>query len=173
MTVLTAGRQPATSRTILPASAKRRTLWSAEDVTRGVLVLAAGGIIIAVSWYVCSGDASFNHQIGPLDAAVSGMLLAGLGNLMWLMRGRRVVGERRRALLPDPEMVAIEPVGTVRKVSDLSAQSNDAKKLFLAGEGLVHFHRPECALASDRSWSGATRAEHEEHGRQPCGVCRP
>jgi hypothetical protein len=142
---------------------------------RGVLAVAAGGIIIVVSWYVCSGDANFNQQIGPLDAAVGGMVLVGLGNVMWVLRGRRAVGERRRALLPDPVMTATGSVGSVRKVSDHSANDADADadELFVAGKGLLYFHRPECALAAGRNWSGAPRAEHERQGCRPCGVCRP
>jgi hypothetical protein len=173
MTAVTAGTRPATRGVTSRPTAEQRSLWSAEDVTRGVLALAAGGIIIVVSWYVCSGDANFNHQIGPLDAAVGGMVLVGLGNVMWLLRGRRAVGERRRVLLSDPVTASSGSVGTVRNVSDLSANDADADEFFLAGKGLLYFHRPECTLAAGRTWSGATRAVHEEQGRRPCGVCRP
>ena len=69
--------------------------------------MGLGGIVVAVSWYVCAGDVSFSQQIGPTDAAVAGLLLAGIGNVGWLLRGRRILGERRRALLPDvPARVA-------------------------------------------------------------------
>ncbi len=63
--------------------------------------MGLGGIVVAVSWYVCAGDVSFSQQIGPTDAAVAGLLLAGIGNVGWLLRGRRILGERRRVLLPD------------------------------------------------------------------------
>jgi hypothetical protein len=179
MTLVMAGRTPApggTTATHAPAS--RRALWSAEDFMRWVLAIGAGGIVVAVSWYVCSGDVSFDKQIGPLDAAVAGLVLAGLGNVMWLMRGRRVLGERRRALLPDPVM-AVASAGTVRRVSGdaggAAAVAGDGAEagLLVAGAGMVRFHRPDCALAAGRGWSGATRTEHEGLGRQPCGVCRP
>jgi hypothetical protein len=185
MALVMAGRRPARRETALrPARASERGLWGAEDFIRVVLAQAAGGIAIVVAWYIGSGDVSFNHQIGPLDVAVAGAVVAGLGNVMWLLRGRRAVGARRRALLPDPVVAAIATgtgtgsVGDRRLVSS-SAGAADAgtaapgPDLFVAGEGLVRFHRPECALAVGRSWELASRQQHEDVGRLPCGVCRP
>jgi hypothetical protein len=143
--------------------------------------LGVGGVVIVVAWYICSGDASFNRQIGPLDAAVGGAVLAGLGNVMWLMRGRRAIGERRRALLPDPVEAAIAPVRVGPSAGEVAtgAWADDGgpaardPELFVAGQGLVRFHRAECALAVGRSWEPASRQQHEDVGRLPCGVCRP
>ena len=91
---------------------------------RWALATGAGGIVIAVSWYVCAGDASFYRQVGPLDAAVAAAVVSGLGNAVWLLRGRRNLGERRRALLGDPVLAfdAGSP-GVVRKVSSSTGQT--------------------------------------------------
>jgi len=161
-----------------PARAASRTLlWRAEDLIRWGITVGLGGIVIAVAWYVCAGDASFDQQVGPADAAVGGLLLAGIGNAVWLLQGRRALGERRRTLLPD--VAAPEP--TVTRVTDAGAvpmpapgETTAQAGLFVAGAGLERYHRPGCALASGRSdWTGMTRAEHEVAGRRPCGVCRP
>jgi hypothetical protein len=169
MSLVMAGRRPTSGEaaTAMPSS---RTLWAAEDFIRLVLALGVGGIVVGVAWYICSGDASFNQQIGPLDAAVGGLIFAGGGNVMWLLRGRRALGERRRALMPDPE-AAILVVVPDRQVS--TAGLADPSDLLLAGDGLVRFHRATCPLASGRSWTPMTRGEHEGLGRQPCGVCKP
>ena len=177
--VLASGRSSPGGTTPRAAVAQRATLWSAEDLLRWALVTGLGGIVIAVSWYVCAGDASFNRQIGPLDAAVAGAVVSGLGNAVWLLRGRRALGERRRALLADP-LVAIDTgdPGAVRRVSTpagtgtVSPVTSEAE-LLVAGEGLLRFHRPDCILASGRAWTSATREQHEDTGRLPCGVCRP
>ena len=63
--------------------------------------MGLGGIVIAVAWYVAAGEATFAQQVGPVDAALAGLLLSGVGNLAWLLHGRRTLGERRRLLLPD------------------------------------------------------------------------
>jgi hypothetical protein len=180
MALVMAGRRPAPGGTTV-APQTRRDLWSADEFMRWVLAIGAGGIVIGVSWYVCAGDASFNAQIGPLDAAVAGLVLCGLGNVMWLMRGRRLLGERRRALLPDVVAAVSTGAGSLRPVSGVPVGAADAEAaaasgesaLFVAGAGMVRFHRPDCALAAGRGWSGLTRAEHAELGRLPCGVCRP
>ncbi len=180
MALVLAGGRSAPSRTAPRAAvAQRGTLWSAEDLLRWALATGVGGIVIAVSWYVCAGDASFTRQIGPLDAAVAGAVVSGLGNAMWLLRGRRVLGERRRALLADPVVAVDAAAGdAVRKVST-SASPGPATSaisepdVFVAGEGLLRFHSPDCILAAGRAWTSATREHHEDAGRLPCGVCRP
>jgi hypothetical protein len=142
--------------------------------------MSAGAIVIGVAWYVCAGDVSLNQQIGPVDIAVAGLLLSGLGNATWLLRGRRAVGERRRTLLPDP----VAQVRRVRAVqgdippSDLQATHADvpavSTEVFLAGSDMERFHRATCPLAAGRSgWTTMTRQEHLDAGRKPCGVCQP
>jgi hypothetical protein len=169
MAMVIAGTRPAAGEAA-PARepVRSHTLWRPEDFMRWVLTVGLGGIVLVASWYVCAGDASFYRQIGPLNGAVAGVIIAGLGNVMWLLRGRRMIGERRRALLPDPVVVAAGDevaTGTAPSASDL--------ELYVAGEGLARFHRPGCTLAVGRSWTGAPRQAHLELGRRPCGVCRP
>jgi hypothetical protein len=153
----------------------RPLLWGAEDLLRWAITTGLGGIVIAVAWYIAAGEATFGQQVGPLDAALAGLLLSGVGNLVWLLHGRRALGERRRLLLPDvadataSAAAHVVVVGTPRTAAS-AATVADA---FLAGEGMERFHRPGCALAAGRTgWTTATRQEHEEAGRRPCGVCR-
>jgi hypothetical protein len=151
-------------------------LWGAEDLLRWVITVGLGGIVIVVAWYVGAGEATFGQQVGPIDAALAGLLLSGIGNLAWLLHGRRALGERRRLLLPD---VAVETPGAEESVRLLSAgpvvaSAAPADEVFLAGADMERYHRPTCALASGRTgWTTATRREHEAAGRRPCGVCRP
>jgi hypothetical protein len=159
-----------------PATARRTIVWSAEDLLRWAITVGLGGIAVAVSWYVCAGEATFSQQIGPADAAVAGLLLAGIGNAAWLLKGRRAIGERRRLLLPDvtadPGVRRVVPVPV--RADDLLPNAADPTALLVAGEGMERFHRPGCALTRGRSgFVEMTRHEHERAGRRPCGVCRP
>jgi hypothetical protein len=152
-----------------------RALWKADDLLRWGFMLAIGAVAIGVSWYVCAGDANFNQQIGPADAAVGGLLVAGLGNATWLLRGRRALGERRRTLLGDGP-AAVQPsvrrVQEARPVSD--ERPSDSGELYVAGAGLERFHRSDCALAAGREgWQAMTRQGHQTAGRRPCDVCQP
>jgi hypothetical protein len=161
------------SRPVAPA---RPLLWGAEDLLRWAITTGLGGIVMAVAWYIAAGEATFGQQVGPLDAALAGLLLSGLGNLVWLLHGRRALGERRRLLLPDVAEARVSAVAAVVVSGPPSTSTGapSATDVFLAGEGMERFHKPECALAAGRTgWTTATRREHEDAGRRPCGVCRP
>lgn len=184
MTDAAVGRRIGTrTRTLEPrrrsAPAIPSVLWGAEDLLRWVITVGLGGIVVAVSWYVCAGDLQFSQQVGPMDAAIGGLLLAGVGNLAWLVHGRRALGERRQALLPDvtPGVFDERPsVGTRRRLGSISETAAPVaeESLYVAGEGMERFHRPDCALVAGRTgWSALSRHEHEAAGRRPCGVCRP
>lgn len=165
----TASRRPAAA--TIPS-----VLWSGEDLLRWGITIGLGGIVIAVSWYIGAGDLTFSQQVGPIDAALGGLLLAGVGNLAWLVHGRRALGERRRALLPDVAEAVAQPSPRARAddTLQLPVAGTTTVRLFVAGESMERFHRPGCALAEGRSgWVSMTRHEHEAAGRRPCGVCRP
>ena len=166
------------TRTASPDALRQETparplLWGAEDFLRWAITTGLGGIVIAVGWYIAAGEATFAQQVGPLDAALAGLLLSGVGNLAWLLHGRRALGERRRLLLPDLVEAAVNPQPVpVGPFSTPDAGTMD--DVFLAGEGMERYHRTECALAAGRTgWATATRRQHEEAGRRPCGVCSP
>jgi hypothetical protein len=154
-----------------PVLPPRPALWRSQDLLRWGVTVGLGGIVVAVAWYLCAGDVSFSRQIGPTDAAVAGLLVAGVGNVGWLLRGRRLVGERRRALLPDAAPRAAEHA-VVRRIDE--GHGGDVGALCVAGDELERFHRPDCPLAVGRDeWRTMTRTEHGAAGRRPCGVCRP
>lgn len=158
------------------AASARPVLWGAEDLLRWVIAAGLGGIVIAVGWYIAAGEATFGQQVGPLDAALAGLFLSAVGNLGWLLRGRRALGERRKLLLPNVVGTAASEVAPAVVVHPVLSPSSaaSASEVFLAGEGMERYHRPDCALAAGRTgWTTATRREHEVAGRRPCGVCRP
>jgi hypothetical protein len=157
------------------AMAARPLLWGAEDLLRWAITTGLGGTVIAVAWYVAAGEATFTQQVGPLDAALAGLVLSGVGNLAWLLHGRRALGERRRLLLPDiAEATARDAQAVAAGPRSAVAVTASTDEIFLAGAGMERFHRPGCALAAGRAgWETATRRDHEEAGRKPCGVCRP
>ena len=161
------------TRRVAPA---RPLLWGAEDLLRWVITCGLGGIVIVVAWYIAAGEATFGQQVGPLDVAVAGLLLSGVGNLAWLLHGRRALGERRRLLLPDVVEPGADVTAHAVPVSPVPASGHAAsvEDVFLSGEGMERYHRADCALAAGRTgWTTATRREHEQAGRRPCGVCRP
>ena len=130
-----------------------------------------GGVVVAVAWYLGAGQASDAHQVGPLDLAVGGkVVVGGIANLMWLLRGWHAVGERRKALIA---RLPTEATSGAELGRDVDGTTRPIGLGVLVGEGLRYFHRPSCPLTVGRNWPPATLEEHLRAGRQPCGMCRP
>lgn len=60
-----------------------------------VLNLAGFGLLIA-AWVAVSGKTTLATQVPFINLAVAGMLLAGVGNALFIMGQRRLVDERLR-----------------------------------------------------------------------------
>ena len=73
--------------------------WARTHLLALVVLNALGGVLIGVAWYWSAGRTE--AQTAPLNLAVVAMMVAGAGNGLWLMRGRRAIGARRRAWLTD------------------------------------------------------------------------
>lgn len=131
-------------------------------------------MLYAVAWYLASGQAHSAAQMGPVNLAVAGLVVFGVANTMWLMRGHRAVRTRARAsavgtALPDP----------LNRIAGLSSAGSNPgvvldapEPVLVAGAG-VHYHRRECPMIQGRDWSPHARHAHEATGKRPCGICRP
>ena len=143
--------------------------WTAEDLVRWLAAAAFSAVIVVVAWYLAAGQASDMHQVGPLDLAIGGVVLGGIANLMWLLRGWQAVGERRKALIArlPIDVPASAAAGAVE------AETAPLGVGLLVGEGVRYFHRPSCPLTVGRNWPPAPLDEHLRAGREPCGMCKP
>jgi hypothetical protein len=142
--------------------------WIAEDLVRWATTTAVALAVIAVAGIAAHGQKLFHNQYVWGDLAVAGALVGFYANVIWLLRGRRSVGERMQTLLGDA------PPSQVRTQAGPRAGEGHAVSLELvAPNGAKLFHRPECLLAVGREAFSASRSAHEAAGRAPCGVCRP
>jgi hypothetical protein len=122
-----------------------------------------------MGWYLAAGETNYNRQLGPANLAVAGLIVAEAANVWWFVRGRRAVGERRRQLLGEP----IDRPGTTAGTVSAHAAPVPGTMVTVAGEGMRHYHRPECPLAAGRDWPQLSVEESLTDGRTPCGVCQP
>jgi hypothetical protein len=149
----------------------RSVPWTADDLVRWMTVSALSTALVVVGWYLAAGEANDSDQIVPLNVAIAGVVLGGVANLTWLLRGWHAVGERRKALIGQLQ-VDVPATGSDRsRAAENEHQSAD--DLMLVGEASRYFHRPSCPLVANRSWSPAPLGSHLVAGREPCGVCRP
>lgn len=129
------------------------------------LLSGIGVALVVLGWVQVRNENVYADQVSGMNIAVAGVVVAAAGSIQMLLAGRRAVGVRRLAVLGDLRGM---PVRASVPASD-SSTSQD----LVAGEGLRHFHRSGCTMAQGRSWSAASRPQHERAGRVACGVCRP
>ena len=141
--------------------------WTARLLFRWAVVVGAGALAIAFSWYLAAGDGRYTRQVGPLDLAVFGLVVAGAANVWVLLVARRTIGVRRRLLVGEAAPLA----AAARRPAPVTVAA--AEELLVGQPGLKRYHRADCPMARAKNWPSASRVEHERHGLAPCQVCRP
>ncbi|GAA0618875.1 hypothetical protein GCM10009547_21560 [Sporichthya brevicatena] len=146
-------------------------LWSVRaHLVHGVLT-ALGAVLFLAGTAVVANEKVYADQEPGLAVATVGVVLGGAAGLLLLVHGRRRVAVRRdQSLSPIPAAPGV--TGATSRTRPARTRSADPAG-FVAGEGLVHFHRRDCSMAEGRRWPVTDRAGHERAGRRPCGVCRP
>jgi hypothetical protein len=129
--------------------------------------MALGAGVWSLGWHRVAERASLEDQRAPLNLAVAGVLVIGLGQALWFVTGRRRIRDRHRMLLGAAiagldDNAAAGPVGT----ADAGGQDR-----YLGTER--YFHRPDCAMAAGRPWVPAARSMQLRANRVPCGMCAP
>ncbi len=139
--------------------------WQVAHLLVWYVGAAAGLVVILVAWWGASGTTRLPTLITWVDVAVVGVVVSGMANLVWLLEGRRAVGERRYAVLGDPDLTA---GAAQRTVADLGGELS-----LVAAEAMTRYHRAACPAVAGRHVAAASRDDHESVGRSPCGICRP
>jgi hypothetical protein len=135
--------------------------WVIPDLFRwfGLSGLSLVGLVVA--WWEESGTASLHTEIIWLNVGVAAIVIGGLGNMTWLLQGRRAIAIRRR------DVMAAVPLGT-SPARSVPAEVDDAR---VAVPGATRHHRPGCAAVAGKSVESMSVAKHERAGRRPCGLC--
>ena len=135
--------------------------WVVPDLFRwfGLLLLAAAGICVA--WWGASGSAGLGHLLTWVNVGVVAVIVGGLGNVTWVLQGRRAVTARQRELLAACRSalsadVVPEPYPDEQRV---------------AVPGTSRHHRPGCAAVADKAVERLPLVAHERAGRRACGLC--
>jgi hypothetical protein len=149
-------------------SPDRRTVpWQVGDLLLLYLANVSGLLLIVVAWFEASSAVSQDTQIVWLDIGITGVIVAGAGNLLWLLTGRRAVGELRRALTPALTARFSEPTGETGP----AVSTADPGQL-VAGADMTRYHRADCPLVAGKEVADAPEESHRARGRRPCQVCR-
>ena len=137
--------------------------WRLGDAMSLLTLNAVGIALVITGWYVAGGRLLLHDQVPGANVAIAGIIVAGVGNGMWLLTGRRAVGMRRNVV-----GAAIEQ--RYRSRARLTAVTETK---LVAAKGMTRYHRPDCVFVAERRVTANKRETHESRGRTPCGVCRP
>jgi hypothetical protein len=139
---------------------RTRVPWAVGDAIGLYLGTLAGLVMIFVAWYNASGSGHLATLVAWTNLGVGGIIVSGTANALWLLSGRRAVGERRRWLVEEPA-----------PMPDEIPQTKGLR--LLAGPGMTRFHLENCPLVVGKAATAASRQQHVADGRRPCGVCEP
>jgi hypothetical protein len=140
-----------------------REPWHAGDVSSLLTLNAVGLALLVAGWSMAAGRLLFHDQVSGSNVAIAGIIVAGVGNGVWLLTGRRAVGLRRRTMAD-----AIE-----QRYRSRPQPIAEETTTFVAAKGMTRYHRLDCVFVVDRKVTARRRETHESQGRTPCGVCRP
>ena len=144
-----------------PDPRRRPAPWDPNDLVLLVALTLIAVSIIGVAWYGASGQGRLSQQTAWLNLAVVGIVVAGGGNLMWMARGRRSVGERRRALLTEWD--------TSVRASSTAAPKHRAPVggALVRAAGMRFAHAPDCPLVAGKVTTPVAAGE----GAPRCTIC--
>jgi hypothetical protein len=137
--------------------------WSSEHVARLLVAELVGLVLVLVGWWQAAGSGSVRTGLAWLNLCLAGLVVAGVGNGLWLLRGRQVVTLARVEVLGVPASAETPVV----------VPSSNGHGGLVSGSGLARFHRPGCVLVAGKGVEVATWVSHDRAGRRACEVCEP
>jgi hypothetical protein len=137
---------------------------------------AIGAGCILANWWRAAETSNLAANLSSAGLAITGVVVAGLTNALWLLTARGTIARRRRRLssrvaawaapLDNPGRPVAVPVAAP------TPRSSPTPGL-IAVDGATLYHRPDCPLVSRKRTAVAPVETHEAHGLRPCGVCEP
>jgi hypothetical protein len=125
--------------------------------------LAVGVIGLTAGYAGASGTLRVSRQVAWVNVAGTALLVSGAGVVLFLTAGRRTIGRRRLGLIGNVVEGATATVASTMPATDLVAAPNMTK-----------YHRGDCLFVDGKPGVvAATKAGHQQAGRQACGVCLP
>lgn len=150
----------------LPRAPRSLAPWGINDVVRIYLSTGLSVILIVAGWWGASGTIDTATQTAWTAVSIGGLIIAGTGNALWLLHGRRAVAEQQRRLLSLPVTARAE-------TAPRREEARPTEDVVVATDTMTRYHRPDCPLVAGKDVRAAEVRDHQQKGRRPCGVCTP
>jgi hypothetical protein len=82
--------------------------WTRQQLVAVAVLAAVGAVALVVAWWGSGQEATLSGQVGWLNLATAGLVVAQCGAGALLLFGRRAIGARRRRLLAHAASAPIE-----------------------------------------------------------------
>jgi hypothetical protein len=144
-----------------------------------LLVGAAGGLALLAAWAGSSSTPLVGRQAAWGAVGVAGTFGITTASFLWVATARQAVvrrtAELRGLVLAGVAQVrsgaAAGPADHTGAAAGSAAGAEPGGADLVATTTMVHYHRAGCRLAAGKAVEAAGRADHEQAGRTPCGVC--
>jgi hypothetical protein len=142
--------------------------WSLSEARTSFIAVTLGGALLVWSWWQVSGLARLSGQTTWVVVGVLGVMVIGLGSLLWVTSGRRAVRERRNDLAG-----LLEDVLAARYPREQAAEPETPATPAAAGlvalRGSTRYHRNDCLLVHGKEVTALPGPGR----RSPCEMCEP
>jgi len=139
------------------AALPQKRPWTEEQLAQLLVLHIVSLVGILASWYGAAHVGSMSGRMLWLNLAIGGLVVAALGDAMWLLRLRRSVTARRVSLL------IIAPHG----------EPSRSEGRLVVVKGMTRYHRETCPLVMRKAVTVSSRSTHERARRVPCEACQP
>ena len=137
--------------------------WASSDAVALFAFQSVGIGMVLAAWYGSSVTTGPFDQVVWLIVGVLGTIVSAFGGLVWLLNGRRRVGERFWLVAGAIPTGRSEDPRSTRALTGLP----------VAIDGTSTYHHPSCLLVVGKSTRPMSEAEHRGAGRGPCRMCTP
>ena len=138
--------------------------WDDRDIIRMTVTSGLGLAAIVGAWFGASGTTAVGRQAIWLEVATVGFAVSAAGWSLWLLRGRRAIGEKKAALIALTPTETEEPSTPRRSPRPAATMPLD----LVRAPGMARVHHPECPLVAGKTVEPAAPGDGE-----PCQVCAP
>lgn len=143
--------------------------WPATGLRRLAPLVIVGAVVLAVSWYGCSGETTWRVQVRWFGLGVLACAVNALGCLVWLGAGVRSLRRERAWTTAELRRRDLRPV---RPAADAAVAATRSEAL-VTGARMRRYHRSDCPLMAGKEAQVLSAEAAAARGLPACGVCAP
>jgi hypothetical protein len=147
-----------------------REPWARRDALFPGLLIGVGVVLLVVGWFGISDAIALESQTRWLALGIVGLIVGGLGMVVWLLAAMIRISQLRRAVYAeiDRRVSAAE-----RAAAGAATPTAEVAVGFATAPGMRRYHRADCLMLRGKKATVAAEADLTKAGLAPCGVCLP